>query len=164
MLKPWITREVRWFSPGRIPVPVQNWYDLREKQIEPVRTDIYLSGLGTSAGVKLREGRLEIKHRTEDHGLNEFAPGLSGHVENWIKWGFDMSSDDWPGVKSTHWVPIQKKRQIQLYTFTESGAVIQSVPCVLPSQGGGVELCAITTSSVGVRTVVIDPPRRDRRR
>jgi hypothetical protein len=148
MLTPWITQEVRWFSPGEILEPVHQWFDhLGEKNIQPARTDVYLAGMDESVGVKLREGRLEVKHRTEDHGVCEFASGVSGRAESWIKWGFEISEADWPGVESGLWVPVRKARQFQFYSIREDGEVIQPVPGELPMLGGVVELCSITSPS-----------------
>lgn len=52
------------------------------------RTDVYHVP-GPDMGIKLREGRFEVKGRTAEHGLRALAPGVSGRVESWVKWSYE---------------------------------------------------------------------------
>ena len=145
MPTPWITKEIRWFSPGEIPERVHQWFNhLGEKEIQPERTDVYLVGMDESVGVKLREGRLEVKHRTADQGIKEIVSGIPGRVESWIKWGFEIAESDWPGFDLDHWIPVRKARQMQFFTVLEDGKIGQPAPGELPPVGGAVELCSVT--------------------
>jgi len=145
MLTPLETLEVRWFDQGRIPAGLQAWFDRPgEKQIQPPRTDLYLAGLDSSVGIKLRQGLLEIKPRQADLGGHEFLPGTAGHVGRWIKWGFPVSAADWPGVKSSHWLPVTKSRQMLYYRVTDAGGITASALDEVPERGGSLELTEIT--------------------
>ena len=132
------TTEVRWFFPGEIPDEVHDWFNaLGRPEIQPARTDRYLSPTGHGLGVKLREDRLEVKFRWGRGSSQIFAPGVAGMVENWVKSGFRF-----PG-KFSGWIPVQKERQILFYQVTSEGEVLPSTPGVIPRQGGGVELTRV---------------------
>lgn len=76
------TVEVRWFSKGRPPASLVEWFDAQHANRER-RIDIYLRLFETDAlGVKLRDGgeRLEIKLREHDLGRRAFAGGIAGDV------------------------------------------------------------------------------------
>ncbi|MBC8503531.1 MAG: hypothetical protein ISR58_17985 [Anaerolineales bacterium] len=81
------TVEVRWFYQGVIPSDIQTWFDQKVVEgIEPInqpsRTDQYLlQGHNASLGVKLREGRVEIKQRVQEYGYAEFGPAVTGIVK-----------------------------------------------------------------------------------
>ncbi|MFN2285080.1 MAG: hypothetical protein ACK2UQ_11710, partial [Anaerolineae bacterium] len=68
------TVETRWFYPGIIPSDVLAWYHYGERapEAQPTRIDYYLrlSDHG-DLGIKLREGRIEIKQRAKQYGAQQ---------------------------------------------------------------------------------------------
>jgi hypothetical protein len=91
------TAEVRWFGPGAIPPAIRNWFRSGERQplAEPVRVDHYLCLPGIDAlGVKIRQGRIEIKQRTSQQGIVQFQERIAGLVEHWLKWSLELAVDD----------------------------------------------------------------------
>ena len=63
--------------------------------------------------VKLREGRVQTKHRLGDPTPIRFADNVTGIQERWVKWSFptveqhhDLFQKDPTGL----WVPIHKER------------------------------------------------------
>ncbi len=88
------TIETRWFIKGKIPEEIQIWYDNsgEESLKQAARTDHYLRMLtDESQGVKLREGRIEIKKRTGELGMQSFSAACEGHVDTWCKWSFILA-------------------------------------------------------------------------
>ena len=139
------TLETRWFFPGSIPPEVVAWFhSLGDVQAQLPRTDLYLLGTGESLGVKLREGRVEMKKRIEQHGEVEFTLGVSGRVESWVKWSMAVSGGLLPDFGAApHWAAVEKSRQMLYYRLDEMGQVVLSNPGSLPQTGGGLELTAL---------------------
>lgn len=82
------TVEVHWFFNGGIPKEIQYWFDQVNSSpaAQPVRTDHYLQQEEmTSLGVKLREGRIEIKQRVREFGQSCFGSNVVGTIEGWRK-------------------------------------------------------------------------------
>ena len=124
------TIEVRWFLKGVVPLSVWTWYgrwgaDLGQ---QPARVDYYLRIIGgDSLGVKLREGRIEIKQRYGKREIVRFAEGAAGTVEHWRKWSFPLveSGDLLAGLRdsSSSWIGVRKERALRLFQVMEGGAV-----------------------------------------
>jgi hypothetical protein len=92
----------------------------------PPRTDRYLVLRGRDdLGIKLREGRLEIKGRTAELGSRRFGRHAVGEVETWCKWSLApeealaatrvLDADPELGV------PIRKDRALRRFVTTEVG-------------------------------------------
>jgi hypothetical protein len=121
---PFQTVEVRWFYFGEIPTDVKKEYFRNEGYIEaqPERVDSYLSIAGdTDLGIKIREGRLEIKHRTSTFGTCNFGSQVSGILEGWEKWGFAITERFYShNVKDTDgWVKVRKIRWLKKFQATK---------------------------------------------
>lgn len=106
------TLEVRWFYPGTPPSALVDWItDLGATQ-ESVRTDLYLVSDDPAMNVKLREGKVQTKHRLNRPVPCQFSPSVGGHRERWVKWSFglngshDLLDEDPTGL----WVPVHKDR------------------------------------------------------
>jgi hypothetical protein len=63
--------------------------------------------------VKLREGKVQTKHRIGDRTPIRFADDVEGIQERWVKWSFptaeqhhDLFNEDPTGL----WVPVHKER------------------------------------------------------
>jgi len=91
------TVEMRWFLPGPVPLSVLDWFgSLGPGLAAPApRTDRYLLLPGRDdLGIKLREGRLEIKGRTAELGIHRLGSRAIGEVETWCKWS--LASEEVP--------------------------------------------------------------------
>ncbi len=98
---PLITREVRWFFSGSLAntdAAAAAWFagaDDNSHFEAPVhqqqwREDCYLHLPATGdIGVKLRQGRVEIKGCHARVGLQQFAADVEGEVSCWTKWSID---------------------------------------------------------------------------
>ncbi len=123
-----LTTEVRWFGEGDIPRLIRTWFDLCQGEItgNQVRTDLYFSDPGSKhLGIKIREGRLEIKQLASQYGLVQLHRQVNGQVEKWRKWGFELGPNQFdPDVISLNypfWIRVQKERQLRSYQITPNG-------------------------------------------
>jgi hypothetical protein len=87
---------------------------------EPARTDRYLR-LPDSEGlnVKLREGRIEIKRRVGEVRAVRFHERVTGVVEGWRKWRFELAEPGSSRVQAaspaSSWISVHKERRIRTY-------------------------------------------------
>jgi hypothetical protein len=107
------TLEVRWFVDGAVPSEVVEWAEALGAESESARTDLYLVSDDPAMNVKLREGKVQTKHRIGDRTPISFAESVDGIQERWVKWSFptaeqhhDLFEDDPTGL----WVPVHKGR------------------------------------------------------
>ncbi len=85
------TLELRWFCPGALPAPVTQWFEQLDPEAGAIapeaREDQYLLAPGCDyLGIKLRQGRLEVKWRQGETAPNPFGSQAEGRVELWRKW------------------------------------------------------------------------------
>jgi hypothetical protein len=133
------TAEVRWFVEGALPGAARAWFHALAPGVpaEPPRTDRYVPTAAEDLGVKVRQGRVEVKQRTGEVGLERWGT-VEGRVEAWRKWSLDLAAD----ARPTDWVSVQKRRW--LVTFrVRSGAVAPVPQGTVPSKGVNVEVSAI---------------------
>lgn len=127
------TVEVRWFCAGPIPSKVQTWFRRGDPPPEhqPERVDRYLRfGKAGAMGIKLREGRIEVKPRRAVHGTIRFGPRATGVVAHWHKWSFAVAEAELPAVDvrdADAWVAVRKARQMRYYRL-EGGRVVALAP------------------------------------
>ena len=70
------TTEVRWFHEGKSWPEVEAWFrkGTMHARVEPFRMDYYLSmPLEEWLGIKVRDGKLEIKRCVHDDGVHSFS-------------------------------------------------------------------------------------------
>lgn len=142
--------EVRWFYGGSIPRDVLSWFDLeREKSAQQTpRTDYYLRlAHEDSLGIKLREGKLELKQRQRQNGVIHFHERVAGIVEHWCKWGFGLAELD-PDLcdlsaATPAWIGVYKERILRKYQITEAGKAMVADPEAYLEQGCHLELTHI---------------------
>ena len=144
------TAEVRWFYWGTSPQAVlerlARGIGLPEPQTP--RRDHYLHLPGISSlGIKLREGRIEIKRRTQQRGNARFAENVVGIVEHWRKWSFPISStqasaDAWL-TPATAWIPVDKARRLRRYGLAADGTLSQVSLARMPQGGCEFELSEV---------------------
>ena len=124
------TAEVRWFLKGEVPSNIWEWFYAggHEPEEQPPRADYYLRNIeGDSLGVKLREGRIEIKQRIGQNAVTRFGKHAEGHVARWRKWSFALAEAS--GVvaelsgSSSRWMGVWKERQLHTYRVTDDQSV-----------------------------------------
>jgi len=124
------TVEVRWFQKGKIPPPVLEAYRRAAPfdEDQPPRVDRYLRlPRRDDIGIKLREGLVEVKHRTLPFGTARFHDRAEGFVEGWMKWTFELANlprylkeaEHW----ATWWVGVRKHRQLRKYRVLDDRRV-----------------------------------------
>lgn len=142
--------EVRWFYRGTVPAEVAEWFHsgTSQPEVQSPRVDYYLCLREIdSLGIKLREGRLEVKRRHRQHGLRHFCEQASGVVEHWRKWSFGLSmgegelSDSL--MPSSSWMGVQKERQIRKYRVVEDDRLVPVPAEEYPERGCSVELSTL---------------------
>ncbi len=145
----YISGEIRWFFDGPLPDDVREWFESPGLGIsEPRRTDNYLLLPGcTTTGVKLREGRFEIKALTRPPIPASYANRISGLKDGWIKWSRKAGDervlrDILVGDEDT-WISVSKARHLRLFSL-ESGEPEELAPrSRMLAKGCQVELGAI---------------------
>ncbi len=119
-----LTLEVRWFKAGKIPPIIEQWFlnvcpDELSTPTQEVREDQYFYTPGCeSLNLKLRQGKLELKWRQTELGVESFGVNQSwqGRVERWLKWSYQESTpSDLIKVLGTGDQPILtiKKQRLQ---------------------------------------------------
>jgi hypothetical protein len=137
--------ETRWFLPGMIPPQVKTWFQEDMVMPQPSRIDLYLHTTGVhDLGIKLREGRIELKQRLNELGQQTFHPRVTGFVESWGKWSFLVSDANYSEQElSGNWIPVEKTRSIRRYQVTPDED-IRAVPgWLFPVQRSTIEIAEI---------------------
>lgn len=125
------TLEVRWFYRGIIPAQVREWFVRGDPAPinEPPRVDYYLCLQRTnSLGIKLREGRIEIKQRLRQYGTVRFHRRVTGMIEHWRKWSLPLAAtqDGWAEmlVPKSSWIGVRKERMLRGYRCDDDRQVV----------------------------------------
>lgn len=142
------TAEIRWFYKGEIPADFLKWFGgfngLFEEQ--GVRTDLYLKmNENTNYGIKLREGKFEVKKITANKGILS-ANHVEGIADTWIKWSLkadEQEEIDMAFRDSAHWIEVEKKRMMQKFIPDDKGHLIPHPTEFFPPKGISVELSRI---------------------
>ncbi|MEB3279869.1 MAG: hypothetical protein VKK42_13225 [Lyngbya sp.] len=114
-----LTLEVRWFESGKIPKSIEQWFtqacpgELSSPPEE--REDYYFYTPGCEClNLKLRQGKLELKWRQTELGINSFGKAWQGRIERWLKWSYQESIPahliQALGTGDKPVIPIGKKR------------------------------------------------------
>ncbi len=128
--------ELRWFYPGKLPEAISAWFtaEYLGKALEPPekREDIYLYIASDCdyMGIKLRQGRLEIKWRKAELGIVNITKGVEGKLESWDKWCEDSTAKNFQPqsvIDKSHWVRVYKVRQQRKYQVLAQN-LVQDVP------------------------------------
>jgi hypothetical protein len=106
--------EVRWITPGRLTLPMREWFARFPAGTE-TRDDAYLLRPPLRwLAVKLRRGRAwDLKAFLGSSGLIELPYGGRGAVELWRKWSFSSDNDTPPSRDNDAvpgWVVVHKER------------------------------------------------------
>ncbi len=115
------TREVRWFLPNPRP-ELARWFGRlsADAYSRETREDQYLLlPRQVALGVKVREGRLELKYRIGTPGRAWVAPGVPGRLEEWEKFSLQTEAAGpcpLEGGVAARWLPVLKRRLVTLVT------------------------------------------------
>ncbi len=119
-----ITMEMRWFERGEIPTEIERWFnqDSLGGQIKSPedREDWYLYLPNSNyLGIKLRQGKLEIKWRQAELKVLRFGELAEGKAEKWAKWTCEDPTSkcfipaEVAGKES--WMSVKKMRSQRVY-------------------------------------------------
>lgn len=148
------TMELRWFYRGELPLAISHWFqqDSLGEHLEPpeAREDLYLYIPGCDyLGIKLRQGKLEIKWRQLEFDVLQFADRSAGQAEKWIKWTCaDSTGTGIPKetVAKEPWISVMKTRsQRQYQVFSERSLVAVPINQSI-DQGCTVELAKLSVN------------------
>jgi hypothetical protein len=143
--------EVRWFFDGSVPKAVIEWFGRGDvpPENESTREDVYLNMPGNDdLGIKLREGKLEIKRRKSHPNSERLCPNVEGRIEEWVKRGFNPDSGNNGEFSKLFtpdgtWISVKKTRRLKKYEVTTKGDVNAVDPAKLIEQGCTFELTEI---------------------
>ena len=157
------TVEVRWFSSGRPPSEIGDWFaSLSGPQAhQPVRTDYYLKMPGEeSLGIKIRDGRIEIKQQESTFSLVLFQRGVVGKVAGWRKWQFELGdpAGNIPAASDgpTCWIPVLKIRHLRRLRRNALGLFEPASPETLIPHGCDLELTQVKSEETRGWTLAIE--------
>lgn len=120
------TTELRWFKSGTLPKEITQWFQHQLGELAPPeeREDVYLYTPGCEyMGIKLRQGRLEIKWRKAELGNLRFRDQVEGKVEKWGKWLCEdptQQSFQPQDAVGKSWVSVKKKRCLRRFALRPS--------------------------------------------
>lgn len=140
--------ELRWFFEGEPSDAARDWFDASGRsRPQSARVDAYLALPGCeTAGIKLRENRLEIKARTAAPERLALG-GVEGLCDGWLKWS--LAPDDAGPLRRTlaaggdQWVPVEKRRRLR--KFSTDGPTVAEIDAddILARNGCQLELAAL---------------------
>ena len=123
------SREVRWFFKDRNEV-ITKWFQSHKLDFTQIqsRTDFYhLPTLDKALGIKIREGKLEVKHRVSGPYTGILYSNQKVSFEDWTKWSFELRNDD-PETKAIvedkkhrKWLAVIKNRMAVNVGEAENG-------------------------------------------
>lgn len=156
------TAEIRWFLTGSVPEEIVDFLKQLPGKFEnqPERTDVYFLMNGIpELGIKLREGRVELKKRTAIH--NDYsADGTTGKVESWLKWSIQATEELNPFKAMfqdpKHWLSIRKKRSLVKFEVADDGIPILPPEDHYPENGIALEVSALEIKKTNWWTVGLE--------
>ncbi|HME45556.1 MAG TPA: hypothetical protein VKF36_20865 [Syntrophorhabdales bacterium] len=118
------TAETRWFIPERLPDAVLDWFRAGQPiDSEGVQVHEYLLFPDCdSVGVKLRDGRLEIKAMRGSPQTLILRSGIKGRTEQWVKWSLvseALQALDPALHQSGRWLKVRKERFLRWFTHEQ---------------------------------------------
>lgn len=139
--------ELRWFIEGAPDKAVIEWF--RRSALaaeEDPRIDSYLLLPGcASAGVKVRQGHLEVKALTSLPEPVHYDNGLSGRRASWVKWSSGIAGAPLLEARKgpETWVQVQKSRTLLLFDLRSDEPQETAPGAWLDGAGCFVELTAL---------------------
>ena len=141
------TVEVRWFYEGMVPPAVLQWFQQADQELvqQPPRMDYYLRITDREGlGIKLREGRIEIKQRHQQLGIVRFHERVAGAIEYWRKWSFELGEMHGGlavrAAVDSSWIGVSKARGLRRYRLTGERKVVAMSTEAYADRGCDLEL------------------------
>lgn len=148
------SKEIRWFFEQNIE-HLTKWFKdkgVEFSQVSP-RVDYYhIPSLSKELGIKIREGRLELKHRVSGPYSEELFEGNTGQFEEWIKWSFELKNldEELSAILNDkgdhHWLKVRKQRMAVKLGLNEKSELQIYDPSKLLNRGCQVEYTRIKIS------------------
>ncbi len=107
------TMEIRWFN-RESPLELSHFFD--ESMKPQTRIDWYAYPGDPRSGIKVREGKFEMKLRVGKEDVTE-ANCYEGVMEEWCKWSLEFLEDDVPPpefLSGAGWFPVEKRRYLKV--------------------------------------------------
>ena len=144
--------EIRWFLEGDAVAALLAWFEasalVRE---EDPRIDSYLVLPGcATCGVKIRQGRVEVKAEVTRPESVTYQNGLSGRRGSWVKWSSGIAGAPILGERRgpERWVQVEKSRILRLFAVGE--VLSEQTPAErIEMPGCQVELAALRVLAAG---------------
>jgi hypothetical protein len=145
------TMEIRWFFEGAPPGPLLTWFaeglhgEPSHLKSWDERNDYYLRFPDCDhAGVKLREGRFEVKSLYGTVEATRFTARVEGKLETWIKLTTRAELDAADRPQEQHvpleWICVRKQRAQRKYAVPAEGDVRSVLVDIPIERGATVEL------------------------
>ncbi|WP_318312612.1 hypothetical protein [Flagellimonas crocea] len=120
------TKEIRWFFKEE-KEQLSNWFQQLDGTSTHIRTDFYLNINNEDIGIKLREGKIEVKHRVGTRAYGCLSDNIWGCFDEYIKWSFNVQEQDSVLSKITdyqycQWIPVTKEQKLVQLT-EENGSI-----------------------------------------
>ena len=114
--------EIRWFFRDGPQSEIDRWFsDCDTAVSEPPRRDSYIIlPRCTTAGVKIRQGNIEVKAQTQPAALVSFSDRVSGYQDAWVKWSRPASDPESFLAAPTipeRWAHVEKARILRLLSL-----------------------------------------------
>ena len=118
------TGEIRWFFRDGPRTEVARWFSDCDTAIaEPARIDRYIIlPRCDTAGVKIRQGNIEVKAQTQPAELVSFSKRVSGHQGTWVKWSRPVTDPDSffaAPLIPERWAHVEKARNLRLLSLLD---------------------------------------------
>jgi hypothetical protein len=151
------TWEMRWFYPGIPPATVEHWFfadcpgELLGTPDEREDVYLYTTPVCEYLGVKLRQGKLEVKWRKAELGVIQIGQNCQTKLEKWVKWVCDdPSATNMTPVSvldNGAWISVKKNRSQRIYKINiDSDKEIQLLPIQQPID----EACALEFTKLNI--------------
>ena len=138
------TREIRWFFQTN-DSQISKWFEENNYSFGKTdpRTDYYLTLDKEDPGIKLREGKIEIKNRINRSEKEELG-NAEGYFEEYQKWSFSSSEDDslYQEIvqkNKYNWIPLAKERLSFKLKEDENNRLVKADPEEYLSSGCQIE-------------------------
>jgi hypothetical protein len=120
--------EVRWIIPGALPDEALSWFSAGQAVDSwGVQAHEYLVFPDCrSVGVKMREGRFEIKAMLDVPQPLSLGTGIQGTAEEWVKWSFASGGLQIIGPelrRAGFWLKVHKERFLRTFSADEGNLV-----------------------------------------
>lgn len=149
--------EMRWFLEGKIPTEIKDWYEQETYQRENIDDKYLISSACSSFGIKLRNGRLEIKEKTAEGIVINITDTIQGKLERWKKTVFGL----FPNLSEINqetagWTTVHKIRKIKHYRFEAPGEIKLVSNGQQPPTGCRLELAQIKINHSDWWTIIFE--------